>query len=235
MRQIFDKEKSNPSTAKLSLKGHEFEVVIDPESAKAHRHGEAAINDALLAPHVYRSVQTGELASTELMKELFGTSDEYEVASKIIKDGELHLSDEYKEGLRNAKKGEIIALLAKEAADANTGLPVAEARLHAALAKIHVDVFRSAEEQLPDVVSKLRSMISLTLEKKSVQLRIPPAYAAKLYGLVQSRSKIVDEAWLGDGAFSAKVEISAGLVPKFLDELKSATHGDVEVSVERKK
>ncbi|MBN1792936.1 ribosome assembly factor SBDS [Candidatus Woesearchaeota archaeon] len=237
MRQTFDKEKATHSVARMSMHGHEFEIVIEPENAVKHRHGEADINSALMAPHVYKSVQSGELASKELMSEVFETSDEFEVASRIIKEGELHFNDEYKNKLRSEKKDQLIALIAKQAADANTGLPLDPKRLQSAMihANVHVDIFKPVEDQLEGVVAKLRSVISLTLERKSVTLRIPAAYAPKLYGFVASRSSIVEEAWLGDGALSAKVELAAGAVPGFLDELKSATHGDVEASVEKKR
>jgi ribosome maturation protein SDO1 len=195
------------------------------------------VRDALLAPHIYKSAQTGMVASEEHLTALFKTSDEEKVAERIIKEGELHFNDEYKERLRSEKKKQIIDLLVREAAEVNSGNPVTEKKLASAFsqAKVHVDLFKRVEEQVPDVVAKLRSVLALSLDKKTLSLRIPSKHAPKLYGFVSSKSTILQEAWLGDGAFSAKVELAAGAVSGFIDELKKSTHGDIEVSIEQKK
>ncbi|MBW3001411.1 hypothetical protein KY341_06065, partial [Candidatus Woesearchaeota archaeon] len=143
---------------------------------------------------------------------------------------------EYKDKLRAEKIKTLTEMLIKNAADANTGAPLTATRISNAFreANVHVDIFKRAEDQLDDVVSKLRLVLPLTFEKKILDIRIPANNAARLYGFVNSQSKILDQAWLSDGSWSCKAEIAAGMIAGFLDELKSKTHGDVEVSVEKK-
>jgi ribosome maturation protein SDO1 len=237
MRQTFDKEKVTHSIARLRHSGEVFEIVIDPENALKLRRGEVEVHDCLLAPHIYKSIQSGEVASPDHLMDLFKTSDEKKVAERIILEGELHFNDEYKEKVRGEKKSQIFAILTKEAAEMGSENPVSEKKLVSAFsqAKITIDLYKKVDEQIPEILVKLRQVLPLTLERKTVSLRIPSQHAARLYGLVSSRSRIVQEAWLGDGAFSAKVELPAGAVAGFLDELKKATHGDVEANVEAKK
>lgn len=230
----FDKERVTMSLAKLKTHGHDFEVVIEPDNAIKLRHGEADIRDALKAPHVFKDAMKGELASEQLMQEIFKTNDELVVAEKIIKDGELHLTDEYKENVRNNKKRIIVAILLRDAADANTGNSLTEGKITGALskAKINIDLYKKPEDQLPEIIAKLRTVLPITLEKKILNIRIPAANAAKLYGTVTSRARIVDESWLSDGSWSCRAELPAGKVSELMDELKSKTHGDVEINVE---
>jgi ribosome maturation protein SDO1 len=237
MRQTFDKERINESIARLKTHGENFEVVIDPENAVKVRHGEADVRDALKAPHVYKDVQKGELVSEDILNSIFKTTDESKVAEKIIKEGELHFNDEYKEQLRSNKKRQIISILLRDGAEANTGLPLTERKLMSAFthANVHIDLYKNAEDQLPEIISKLRTALPLTLERKTLIIRIPSANAPKLYGFVTSRSRVVEEAWLSDGSYSCKADLPAGMVAAFLDELKKSTHGDVEVSIEAKK
>jgi len=233
----FDKEKVSMSLAKLKTHGHDFEVVIDPDNAIKLRHGEADVRDALKSPHVYKDVMKGELASEQLMQEIFNTNDELVVAEKIIKDGELHFTDEYKEKVRNDKKRVIIAILLRDAADANTGNALTEGKITGALskAKINIDLYKKPEDQLPEIIAKLRTVLPITLEKKILSIRIPAVNAAKLYGTVTCRARIVDEAWLSDGSWSCRAELPAGKVSELMDDLKSKTHGDVEINVETTK
>ncbi|MFH0870684.1 MAG: ribosome assembly factor SBDS [archaeon] len=230
----FDKEKVSMSLAKLKTHGHDFEVVIDPDNAIKLRHGEANIRDALKAPNVFRDAMKGELASEQLMQEIFNTNDQSAVAEKIIKDGELHFTDEYKDNVRNDKKKVIIAILLRDAADANTGNALTEGKITGAMskAKINIDIYKKPEDQLPDIIAKLRTALPITLEKKILAIRIPALNAAKLYGTVTSRTRIVSENWLGDGSWSCRAELPAGKVSELMDELKSKTHGDVEINVE---
>ena len=80
---------------------------------------------------------------------------------------------------------------------------------------------------------KLKPVLHISFEKKTLSIRIPAANAAKLYGVVARRAKIIDEAWLSDGSWSCKAELSPGAVNALVDELKSKTHGDIEITIEQ--
>ncbi|MBN2458848.1 ribosome assembly factor SBDS [Candidatus Woesearchaeota archaeon] len=237
MRQTYEKERVSLNVARLKSHGENFEVVIEPEAAIKFRHGDADIRDALKAEQVFREAIKGELASEQAMMEVFKTTDALKIADRIIKEGSIQVNDEYRDKLRIEKKKQFIDLVVKNAADANTGAPLTATRVSNAMneAKAHLDIFRKVDEQVDEMVKKLRPILPLTFEKKVLNIRLPPTYAAKLYGFVSHRAKIVDEAWLSDGAWSAKVELAAGMVNELVDELKSQTHGDVEIAVEQAK
>jgi rRNA metabolism SBDS family protein len=234
---ISEKEKVSMSTARIKVHGHEFEISIDSSAAIKFRNGEADIREALKAFHVYKDAQKGELAGEVLLKECFDTDDELVVAAKIIKEGELHFDEEYRENLRSEKKNAIISILVKESADANTGEPVNQKRLLAAFSqgKVNVDLFKKPEDQIEDILKKLRPVIALTLERKTLQIRIASKDAAKLYGSIANKGRIISDSWLSDGSWSGRVELSAGQATLLIDELKKSTKGEAEISVEAKK
>lgn len=236
MRQTFDKEKISLNVARMKTHGENFEVVIDPDNAVNFRHGKADIREALKSENIFKDAIKGERASEQHMKEIFGTTDTLKIAEKLIKDGSIQINDEYREKLRKEKGTIIIGILIKNAVNTKTGKPVTATEINNALnqAKINFDMFKSAEDQVDEIVDKLRPVLPLTFEKKILEIRIPSNNAAKLYGFVTSKTQLVDEAWLSDGAWSCKAEIAAGMANDFIDELKSKTHGDVEVSVESK-
>jgi len=236
MRQTYDKEKISLNVARLKTHGKNFEVVIDPDNAVKYRHGQAGIRDALKSENIFKDAVKGELASEQHMKEVFKTNDALRIAERIIRDGSIQVSDEYRDKLREEKKKAIIEMLLRDGADANTGMPLTATRISNALreAKVSIDIFKKAEDQLEEVVSKLRPVLPITFEKKILDIRIPASNAARLYGFVDSQGRIIDQAWLSDGSWSCRIELAAGMVPGFMDELKSRTHGDVEIKIESK-
>ena len=237
MRQTYEKEKVSLSVARLKTHGENFEVVIDPDNAIKFRKGDVNITEALKAEKVYSDAHKGDLASETLMNEIFKSSDPLVVAERIIKYGELQLNDEYRDNLRKEKEKELAGMILKDGVDANTGEPITATRLSNALGhgKLIIDLFRTAEDQFQEILEQLKTVLPISFEKKVLDIRIPSDYAAKLYGYVSNKTKIIDESWLSDGAWSCKAEISPGELSELMDELKSKTHGDVEITVQTKK
>jgi ribosome maturation protein SDO1 len=235
--QTFDKEKISLNVARLKSHGENFEVVIEPEKAIKFRHGEADIREALKAERIFNEALKGDFAKEEKLQEVFKTTDALKIAEQILKEGSIQINDDYRDKLRAEHRKQFIEILLKNGIDADSGTPLTATKVNNALneAKIHLDIFRKVDEQVDEMVAKLKPVLRISFEKKILNIRIPSAYAGKLYGVVAHKGKIIDEAWLSDGSWSAKVEAVPGAVAGLMDELKSKTHGDVEVSIEQVK
>jgi ribosome maturation protein SDO1 len=235
--QTFDQERVSINVARLKTHGENFEIVIEPEKAIKYRHGEGDIRDALKAEKIFHEALRGDFASDEKLQEAFKTTDALKIAEKILKEGSIQINDEYRDKLRSESKKHFIELVLKNGVDADTGSPITATKLSNAMneAKIHLDIFNKVEPQVDEMITKLRPVLRISFEKKTLNIRIPAVNAGKLYGVVARQGKIVEEAWLSDGSWSAKVECVPGAVAVLMDELKSKTHGDVEISIEQKK
>jgi len=235
--QTFDQERVSMNVARLKAHGENFEVVIEPEKAIKFRHGEGDIREALKAERIFKEALKGEPAGDKELLEVFKTADALQIAEKIIKEGIIQVNDDYKEKLKSQVMKELIELMLKDGVDASTGVALTATRISNAMneAKIHPDIFKKAKDQLNEIITKLRPVLHISFEKKTLSIRIPAANAAKLYGTVARMARIVDEAWLSDGSWSCKAELSPGAVTALMDELKSKTHGDIEISVEQTK
>jgi ribosome maturation protein SDO1 len=235
--QTFDQEKISINVARLKTHGENFEIVIDPEKAIKFRHGEGDIREALKAEKIFHEAIRGDFASEEKLKEVFKTDDALKIAEQILKEGSIQINDEYRDKLRNEAKKHFIEILLRNGVDAETGTALTATRISNAMneAKVHLDVFNKVEPQVDEVVVKLKPVLKISFEKKILNIRIPALNAGKLYGVVAHRGKIIDEAWLSDGSWSAKVECVPGAVAVLMDELKSKTHGDVEITIEQTK
>lgn len=233
-QQLFDYKKIDINIAKLKTHGQVFEIVVDPDLAIDFKQGkEVEIREVLHAEDIFVDANKGTHASEIEMKKVFGTDDVLEVAKKILADGAIQLTSEYRDRIRAKKKKRIIDIIHRNGIDPKTKLPHPVQRLENALneAKIHIDELKRAEDQVNDIVKKLTPILPIRFAKKEIQLVIPGEYATKLYGRISKFGEIKKEQWMNDGSWFAVVEIPAGLQNEFFDELNKETHGNMETKI----
>jgi len=234
----FDKEKAHFNLARLKVSGESFEVDVDPDLAMGYKNGSVSdINQVLKAPQVFKDAKKGLAASEQDLERAFNTKDIFEVAQKIVADGEVQLSTQYRDGLREQKRKRIIDIIHRNAVDPQSHLPHPPQRIVAAFeeAKIRIDENKKAENQIDDIIKKLRPILPIKFEIKELEVRIPAEYAAKSYSVVKSASKIIREDWQSDGSWLVVVEIPGGLEQEFYDKINSFTHGNNEIKVVKTK
>jgi ribosome maturation protein SDO1 len=57
-------------------------------------------------------------------------------------------------------------------------------------AKVKIDEYKKAEDQIQDIISKLKPILPIRVEEKILQIRLPMQFAAKLQGFLRSQGKI---------------------------------------------
>ena len=229
----FSKEKVHFNLARLKAGGENFEVVVHPDKAMAFRSGQADIRDALVYDHIFADAKKGLAASEHIMKDVFKTSDNVEVAKQIIQKGEIQLTVEYRDRLREAKLKAIIEIIHRSAVDPRTGFPHPPNRIEAAMdeAKVRVDEHAKAEDQIHEIVKKLMPVLPIKFEVRQVEFRIPAQFAARAYPILKGFGSLQKDSWQNDGSLVAVVEVPAGLQQDLFSELNRLTHGDVESKI----
>lgn len=233
-QQLFDYQRISINLGRLKTHGLNFEVVIDPDLAIDFKQGkEVDMNEVLKAEEVFTDANKGLHASEHEIQNVFGTTDVLKVAKKILEDGEIQLTAEHREKVRADKKKRIIDIIHMNGIDPKTKLPHPIVRLENAFneAKVHIDEFKKAEDQVNDILKKLTPILPIRFAKKEIQLIIPAEYAARIYGKIQHFANIKKEEWLNDGSWLGVVEIPAGLQNEFFDELNRETHGNIETKI----
>jgi ribosome maturation protein SDO1 len=220
--------------AKLKTHGQNFEILVDCNNAIAVREKKQVdMKDVLAASKVFTDAKKGMEASENAMKQIFQTADAEEVAKQIILKGELQLTSEYRDSLRENKRRQIINMIHRNGVDPTTHAPHPVIRIENALeeAKFHVDEFASVEEQLQDALKILKPIIPIRFEVKEIAVKIGPEYAGKAYATVKKYSKILREEWQNNGYWIAVVEMPGGLEEEFYEKVNSICHGEVEAKV----
>jgi len=216
--------------AKLKKNNQTFEILVDCDLALKFKRGEKIdITDVLAVRNIFKDSKKGEVAPN--LFDNFGTENEDEIAAKIIREGEVQLTAEYKRKLSETKRAQVIGMIVQTAMDPKTKNPIPPQRVEAALeqAKVNIEPFKSAEEQMKTVIEKIQAILPLSFEKRKIAVIIPSQYSASCYGTLKKYGKITKEQWLGSGALNAEVEMPAKMAENFIDELNKKTHGDIQI------
>ena len=219
--------------ARLKKGGENFEVLVDCDKAIEFKSGNVELEDALASDKVYKDAKKVERAPEKEMYKLFDTEDNKEIIALILKKGEIQLTVEHKNRLREEKRKKIINLIHRNAVDSKTGLPHPPNRIEKAIteARVNVDEFKSAEAQIENVLEKIRGILPIKFVVKEVEIMIPAKFSSSSYGVVKQFGKILNEKWGNDGSLILVVEIPGGLQDEFFDKLNNLTHGEVESKV----
>ena len=220
--------------ARLKIQGQDFEILVDCNNALALREGKSIdMRDILAAMKIFSDAKKGLEASENAMKQIFGTSDVDEVAKTIIQKGEIQLTQEYRENIREEKRKQIITIIHINGVDPKTHLPHPPLRIENAFieAKVHIDEFRPVQEQVQDALKKLRPILPIKFEVKEIAIKIPPDFAPKCYSTVKSFGTMLREEWQSNGYWVAVVELPGGMENDFYDKLNKICHGNVESKV----
>jgi ribosome maturation protein SDO1 len=222
------------TVARITHEGEHFEILTKPEPALSYRLGKTIpISQILATETIFTDAGKGTKASEEKLQEIFKTTDPLKIAEIILKKGTLQLTTEQRKQMVEDKRKQIISFISRECVDPKTNLPHPPLRIEQAMKQIHysIDPNKSVEEQAKEIIKLLLPIIPLKMEKISVEIRIPPENASKVYGVVKGFGTIKRDQWQADGSWSAIVEVSAGSYGPLLEKLGKMTRGNLETKM----
>lgn len=213
-------------TAKIKVKGKEYEINVNLDEALKFKAGKGDIISALDSNGVYYDAKKGNAVSSKDLMDAFGTTDIHQIASKIIMSGEVQKNQDFRDAERENKIKQVVSLIVRNAVDQN-GRPYTEERIRRAVEEVHHSFDnRPAEQQMSDLLHKLKEVIPIRVETKKIKLTIPAQYTGQVYGILKDYKE--SEDWLANGSLSVIINIPAGLQMEFYDKLNSITHGAVQ-------
>ena len=213
--------------AKYSVAGENFEILVDSDKAYDFITGKAPSPLAALeAEEIFKDANKGDRQTQEKIMKAFGTSDIEKIAGIILKKGTVPLTTEQRNKLQEEKRRQIINIIATNAMDPRTKAPHPPQRIELAMkeARVTIDPFKQANEQVEEIVKKLTTHLPIKFAVVKVEVTIPAQFANRSYGLLKQYG-MKSEKWLPDGSLSATLEFPAGLQSEFMDKINSATKG----------
>jgi ribosome maturation protein SDO1 len=220
--------------ARWETGGSRFEVLVDPDAVQALKNGQAVdLSDKLALDQVFKDAKRGDKISEEHLEKTFHTRNLAEIAKQIVLKGEVQVTTEQRHKLQAAKQRQIVATIARNAMNPQTGAPHPSARIEAAMAeaKVHIDPFRPVDAQVQEVLAKLRPILPIRLDVVKVRVRLPAQHYPRVIGDLKGIGRLLDEQWLGDGSWSGVVEIPAGVQTELYEKLNARTKGAAETAL----
>ena len=222
------------SVIKYSFEGEKFEILVKPDPALDYKLGKKKdISSVLISDDIYTDSSKGTKPSTEKLLKAFKTEDLTEIAQIILQKGDLNLTTDQRRKMVEEKRRQLVEFISKTYVDPRTHLPHPPLRIDQALkdARISIEPQKNIDEQVKDVVEKLRSIIPLKSENLSLEIIIPAQFASQSYAVLKSVGSLKNEEWQNNGSLKAILEIPAAARPNVIDRLGSITKGSATVEV----
>jgi len=218
---------------KLHRDGNEFEIFVDADLAYEYITGKRSDPLTVLeAEDIFKDARKGERQSEEKIRKAFGTTELAKVAEAMLKHGEVPITTEQRNKLIEEKRKLIIEIIAKNSIDPRTNAPNPPLRIENAMreAKVSIDPFKGATEQIDDVVKKITMIMPIKFATVRMDVTIPAEYANRSYGTLKKYG-LKSEKWLDNGSLNATLEFPAGMQTEFFDRINAATQGKAVVKI----
>ncbi len=222
------------TVVRYSFEGEKFEILVKPDPALDYKLGKKKdVSAVLVSEEIYTDSGKGTKPGNEKLLKAFKTEDQTEIAQIILQKGDLNLTTDQRRKMIDEKKKQIVEFIAKTYVDPKTHLPHPPIRVEQAMkdARVSVDPQKSVDEQVQDIVEKLRSIIALKSENLQLEIIVPAQYASQSYSVLKSVGSLKKEEWQNNGSLKAILEIPAGARPNVIDRLGSITKGSASVEV----
>ncbi len=216
--------------AKYSIGGDHFEIFVDSDLAYEYITGKRTdAMSVLQVEEVFTNANKGEKPSQEKLKKIFATTDLPKIAEYILKHGNVPITTEQHRKLTEEKRKQIEQIIARNSIDPRTGAPHPIQRIENAMetAKVTIDPFKTANEQVDAVVKKINMLLPIKFATARMEVVIPAEYANRSYGMLKQYG-LKSEEWQANGALKAVLEFPAGLQGEFFEKLNNFTKGSAQ-------
>jgi ribosome maturation protein SDO1 len=220
--------------ARLQKGGDRFEILVDPHEAEHILDGKTEnILSSLAIDAVFSDSKKGTHAPIESLQKQFKTTDISTIVKEIIQKGEIQLTTEQRHEMQQQKRKRIVDLIVKNAMDPKTKMPHPRTRIELAIdeAKVHIDPFKSVNQQMKTIIDVLRPILPISIEQVRISVKIPPEHVGKAYSAVRSFGTLEREEWQSDGSWIGIVKLPAGMQTDFYDRINTLTKGNVETRI----
>lgn len=216
--------------ARLRVGKLDFETMVDLDSAMKLKKGLLVnISDVIKDVAIYIDQKKGMRAGKDELMLAFNTTDISKIVERIVKKGEIEVTQEFRHEAFENRKKQVIDFLVKNGVNSQNNRPFTPDMIENALKQSGVKIEnQSVDRQIKNIIENLKKVIPIKLETKKIKIKIPPEHTGKVYGLVQEYKE--KEEWLNNGALEVVLNIPQGILMDFYDKLNSITHGSAITS-----
>ncbi len=223
--------------ARYTKDGKHFEALVDPDMAYDLKEGKTVSLSRMLAANIiFTDAKKGTKAGSNDIQSVFATTDVEKITEIIVKKGELQLTTEFRRKKTEERRKQIATFISRHAINPQTRVPHPQDRILNAMdiARVNVDPFKPAEQQVDDVIKVLKAVLPISIEEAELNIEVPAQFAGRAYGMLKEYN-IQKEQWLSNGSLIVKISIPAGLKESIYRKINALTAGNAKIMEEVKK
>lgn len=175
LQPVTQKRLTNVAIVRLKTHGKKFEIAAYKNKVLDWREGiEKDINEVLQVITVFMNVSKGEVAKDQDLKQAFGSADQEEICRKILKSGDLQVSDREREIQLEAHFRDIVQIVVERCVHPQTGRQLTATSVESALKTIGVSVNaeHAAKRQALKAIESLCAELPESFARAKMRLRI---------------------------------------------------------------
>mmetsp|Transcript_1074 Transcript_1074/g.2946 ORF Transcript_1074/g.2946 Transcript_1074/m.2946 type:complete len:368 (+) Transcript_1074:64-1167(+) len=217
---VCQKRLTNVAIVRLKSHGKRFEIAAYKNKVLNWREGiEKDIDEVLQVISVFTNVSKGEVANEKDLKKVFGTTDQEEICRKILKSGELQVSDRERELQLEGLFRDIVQIVVDRCVHPQSGRQLTATAVENALKNLGFSVKsdHAAKKQALKAIECLCSEMPESFTRAKMRLRI--SCPDRL--LEELRKHLVEEV---AASIEEEVKGSTGAASGFLTFLCDPSH-----------
>lgn len=217
----------------LEKHGRHFELDVNPDKAIDYKEGKIIdLKEVVMSWHIFADIKKGLLASKEALTAVFDGKSIDEIIGEILKTGDLQLTSEHRQKIRDAKYSKIINDIHRMAIDTRTMSPIPITRIKNGLeeTKFKVKDNESFDKLFKNAIKGLKTVIPLRITNLQYEIYFDVKYADELLRIISDMGQILKKEFMQD-KMHVICEISSGLKEELLEHINNITKGTSKVDL----
>lgn len=228
---VGQKRLTNVAIVKMRTNGKQFEVAAYKNKVLNWREGiEKDINEVLQIISVFTDVGRGKVANDKDLQKVFGSCDQEEICRKILKSGNLQVSDREREAHLEGLFRDIVQMVVERCVHPQSGRQLTATTVDNALKAVglKVQMEHSAKKQALKAIESLCAELPESFARAKMRLRMncPEALreTVRRYLEDEASAQIEDETASAEGAIVSLTFVCGPSQYRCLDRFATVTH-----------
>ncbi len=207
-----------------------FVVLVDFNKLKEFKSksDEVSVFDVLADTKIFKNLQKGDIASANLLDEIFFKKSEEEILKEILLKGECQIPTSYLNKLRDEKKMQVINFIVENATNAQTKSKFTPTMVEDEVNKLkfNFNINGDIKNQAEEVIKLLKKVMPISMEKVIMEISILAQYCGAFYGPFRKFGKITKEYYDRDSNLRLHIEISESQIDEVANYIKNHSNGE---------
>ena len=212
--------------------GGQFEVLVDFNKLKEFKEkpNQISVYDVLADTKIFRDQKKGELASNNLLKQVFPNKSNEEILKEILLKGECQIPTAYINELREEKKKQAINYISENAINPSTKTKYTQTMIESQVNKIKYNFSpeRDYITQANEILAHLKKTMPIAITKIIIKIKVSGMYCGNFYGPFRRYGNITKEFFDDKGNMHIHIEINESIADEVINYIKNKSNNEAE-------